>query len=473
MPLGLYISVPFCRTKCTYCNFASDVFSRTLFEKYITRLCGEIECACETAKQVGGLLEPTVDSIYFGGGTPTLLTLEQLDRIFVTIRQNFDVRPDAEITLECAPGTLSADIVECLVQNKVNRVSLGVQSFVDQEARSVGRLHTRAVVLDDISHLRSAGIGNINVDLIAGLPHQTRYSWEQSLNDLIATGVPHASVYMLEVDEDSRLGRELIAGGQKYHAHFVPDEDLTADMYEVACERLNAAGIWQYEISNFAQPEFESQHNLKYWTRQPYLGFGVDAHSMLLAGRFGNRCNRANNPPEGLIGQTTDGSGDDGNSREPYADRKGHDFQPCRPQPVPMDGTAESRALPALDSTNAPGAAAGPIQQSLNAVRFCNPDSLEKYLQGSRAEPAAISWESALEETCFLGLRLTQGLNLNDISVQFGNDALAVLSPTIAECVDSGLMERKGDYARLTAKGQLLSNEVFGKFITEPIPLSS
>src|SRR5205823_7592753 len=182
---------------------------------------------------------------------------------------------------ECAPSTLSEATLECFTRNRVNRVSLGVQSFVDQEARSVGRLHNRDTVLNDIAQLRSAGISNINVDLITGLPHQTLESWGQSLEALLSTGVPHASVYMLEVDEDSRLGRELIAGGQKYHAHHVPDEDLTADMYEIACERLNAAGIQQYEISNFARVGFESKHNLKYWTRQPYLGFGVDAHSML------------------------------------------------------------------------------------------------------------------------------------------------------------------------------------------------
>ena len=165
----------------------------------------------------------------------------------------------------------------------MNRVSLGVQSFIDKEASSVARLHTREITLDDIARLRTAGIENISVDLIAGLPHQTRESWEDSLSETIATGVPHVSVYMLEVDEDSRLGRELIAGGTKYHAHFVPDDDLTADLYERAVERLNGAGIRQYEISNFARAGLESQHNLKYWTRQPYLGFGVDAHSMLLA----------------------------------------------------------------------------------------------------------------------------------------------------------------------------------------------
>jgi len=204
-----------------------------------------------------------------------------LERVFVTISQNFSVERGAEITMECAPGTLDPAMVEAFVRCGVNRVSLGVQSFADKEAASVGRLHKREIVLDDIARLRAAGIANINVDLIAGLPYQTRESWDQSLDELIATGVPHASVYMLEVDEGSRLGRELIAGGQKYHAHFVPDDDLTAEFYEIACERLNASRIEQYEISNFARAGRESRHNLKYWTRQPYLGFGVDAHSML------------------------------------------------------------------------------------------------------------------------------------------------------------------------------------------------
>ena len=162
-------------------------------------------------------------------------------------------------------------------------MSLGVQSFVDIEAASVGRQHKRATVLDDMARLRAAGIEDINIDLIAGLPHQTAESWEFSVAEAIATGAPHVSVYMLEVDEDSRLGRELMAGGTKYHAHFVPDDELTADFYETACERLNAAGVRHYEISNFARGGKESRHNLKYWTRQPYMGFGVDAHSMLIS----------------------------------------------------------------------------------------------------------------------------------------------------------------------------------------------
>jgi putative oxygen-independent coproporphyrinogen III oxidase len=283
MPLGLYISVPFCRTKCSYCNFASDVFARAVFQRYVERVCGEIKRAAAIADEMGGHFEGQVDSIYLGGGSPTVLDVLQLEQLFLTVRRSFEVEAAAEITVECAPGTLAPEEIAALVGCGVNRVSLGVQSFVDQEARAVGRLHTREVVLEDIASLRNAGITNLNIDLIAGLPHQTAESWEFSLSQAMATGAPHLSVYMLEIDEDSRLGRELIAGGTKYHAHFVPDEDLTADLYEAACTRLEAGGVTQYEISNFARQGCESRHNLKYWTRQPYLGFGVDAHSMLYA----------------------------------------------------------------------------------------------------------------------------------------------------------------------------------------------
>ena len=282
MSLGLYVSVPFCRTKCSYCNFASDVFSRSVFQCYVDRVCADIERATETVAQMGGRNERIVDSIYLGGGTPTLLDVTQLRRMFVAITQNFRVEPGAEITVECAPGTLDAAVIEALQLCGVNRVSLGVQSFVDREASSVGRLHDRETVLEDIARLRGAGITNINIDLMAGLPHQTVDSWMFSVEQTIASQATHASVYMLEVDEDSRLGRELIAGGTKYHADFVPDEDLTADFYLMACERLEATGVREYEISNFARSGYASKHNLKYWTRQPYLGFGVDAHSMLL-----------------------------------------------------------------------------------------------------------------------------------------------------------------------------------------------
>ena len=281
MPLGLYISVPFCKTKCSYCNFASDVFSPARMQVYVDRVVDQIGTAETAAKSLNARLTREVDTIYLGGGTPSILQPAQLEALFREVYRRFSVDEQAEITVECAPGTISDDMLRTLLRCGVNRVSLGVQSFVDQEARSVGRLHTRAVVEADIARLRDSGLSNINVDLIAGLPHQTTTSWDESLEAAITLEVPHVSVYLLEVDEDSRLGRELLAGGTRYHAHFVPDDDLTAQFYSFACEKLNSEGVHQYEISNFARTGSESRHNLKYWTRQPYLGLGVDAHSML------------------------------------------------------------------------------------------------------------------------------------------------------------------------------------------------
>ena len=257
VPLGLYISVPFCRTKCSFCNFASDVFSRSAYENYVARLLEDIrnarhfaaELGCDLGPTAKGSLDDTVDSIYLGGGTPSILEAPQLLRIFAAVRGQFAVTPDAEITVECAPGTLTPALIETLLQCGVNRVSLGVQSFVDYEAQSVGRLHKRSTVLEEIARLREAGLANISIDLIAGLPHQTAESWAFSVSETIATEVPHVSVYMLEVDDESRLGRELIAGGARYHAHFVPDDDATADFYQQASEMLTAACVVQYEIS--------------------------------------------------------------------------------------------------------------------------------------------------------------------------------------------------------------------------------
>ena len=281
-PLGVYVSIPFCRSKCSYCNFASDVFGNERMAKYLDRLTAEIRAVREPSSP-WARLPHALDSIYLGGGTPSLLSHQQMRQILAALHEVFIFDPAAEITLECAPGQLSDALLESLVELGFNRVSLGAQSFVDRETSAVGRLHTRAVTLQEIARLRGAGIDDINVDLIAGLPHQTPESWRESLQQAIAADVPHLSVYMLDVDEDSRLGREMLAGGSRYHVGDVPADDAIAAMYTAACEQFEAAGIAQYEISNFARAGHESRHNLKYWTRQPYLGFGLDAHSFLPA----------------------------------------------------------------------------------------------------------------------------------------------------------------------------------------------
>jgi oxygen-independent coproporphyrinogen-3 oxidase len=280
-PLGVYISIPFCKAKCTFCNFASDAYATTRLDGYIDRLSAEIHSSRTRAEAIGAHLPQTIDTLYFGGGTPSLLTPAHLRQLFTSLRSEFTFESTPEITLECAPGQLSDETLAELLHQGVNRVSLGVQSFVDRESAAVGRLHTAAQCLAEVDRLRAAGISDISLDLIAGLPHQTPESWLHSVEQVIATGVPHASVYLLEVDDDSRLGRELLAHGPRYGAATVPTDDEAAQFYQTACELFAASGLAQYEISNFAREGHQSRHNLKYWQRQPYLGLGLDAHSML------------------------------------------------------------------------------------------------------------------------------------------------------------------------------------------------
>ncbi len=281
--LGLYISIPFCRSKCTYCNFASGVYPASEHERYTQRIVEDLSSAGSFAGDIGVDLPRRVDTVYFGGGTPSLLEPALLRRIFATIRSEFDLDANAEITVECAPGQIADETVAALAACGVNRVSLGVQSFIDREAQVSGRLHSRAIVENDLRRLRAAGITNLNVDLIAGLAGQTFASWEESLAVLVESAVPHASIYMLEVDEDSRLGREMLSGGARYYAAAVPRDEVIADMYTCGVETLARAGLAQYEISNFSHPGFESSHNLRYWQRRPYLGVGLDASSMAVA----------------------------------------------------------------------------------------------------------------------------------------------------------------------------------------------
>jgi oxygen-independent coproporphyrinogen-3 oxidase len=279
--LGIYISVPFCRSKCTYCNFASGVFPSSYFDRYVARVEDDLRLADERAVACGAVLPRHVDTVYLGGGTPSLLPPELMERLLGEAARNFEVSSDAEITVECAPGQLADETLAAMVAGGVNRVSFGVQSFVDAEAKHTGRLHTREMALGDVERVRKAGIRSVNVDLIAGLPGQSRESWRESLDVLTGAGVDHASVYMLEVDEDSRLGREVGAGGLRYYAPQVPSDDAVTEMYAEAVGISAEAGLAQYEISNFARKGAESRHNLKYWRRQPYLGVGLDAHSML------------------------------------------------------------------------------------------------------------------------------------------------------------------------------------------------
>lgn len=283
---GIYVQVPFCQTKCTYCNFHTGVVSRERYKPYAAAVCKEIDRAADLiASEMAGPLP--ADTIYFGGGTPSLLDPASLADILDALRRRF--RIDApEITLEADPETITREKAAAWLASGFNRISLGVQSFADIELQSAGRMHRRADIFTAVAALRAAGIANISMDLIAGLPRQTRASWEESARELIALRPEHVSIYMLEIDEGSRLGRESLAGGARYGAEQIPPDDAIADFYESACARLADVGYNHYEISNWALPGFCSRHNLKYWCRVPYLGLGAGAHSFDGARRWAN-----------------------------------------------------------------------------------------------------------------------------------------------------------------------------------------
>ncbi|MGH9625780.1 MAG: coproporphyrinogen-III oxidase family protein, partial [Bryobacteraceae bacterium] len=253
------------------------------------------------------------ETAYFGGGTPSLMPLELLQAIMHAI----PAQKLAETTIECAPGTINTEKIRVWIEAGINRVSLGVQSFVTSELRQVGRRHTAEIVEAEIKLLRQSGMENINIDLIAGLPGQTFASWKESLDWVERLAPPHVSVYIFEIDEDSRLGKEVLAGGMRYGAGILPSDEAAAEFYEQAVERLHGCGIERYEISNFARPGWESRHNLKYWRLEPYIGFGLDAHSFDGRERWSN--------PETLEPYFREG-GAAGQSR----DRKGAEQNPDR-----------------------------------------------------------------------------------------------------------------------------------------------
>ncbi len=354
---GVYISYPFCAQKCTYCNFASGVFGRDLEARYVDAIRAELR---ETQWPW------TPETVYLGGGTPS-----QMDTaVLVSLLEEIPGRAWREATMEAAPGSLTRERVDAWRAGGINRVSLGVQSFVTKELARTGRKHTAQIVESDVKILRDAEIQSINLDLIAGLPGQTRESWNESLDWIERLAAPHASVYMLEVDDDSRLGQEILLNGVRYGARDVPDENTIADCYEVAVERLGSIGLQRYEISNFARPGFESIHNLKYWHREPYIGLGTDAHSF------------------------------DGDWRWSHSDS---------PAAYVEDASAIDRI------------AADPV-----AERF------------------------------FLGLRLAEGIDAND---------LGPFAESIERRIAEGLLERAGSRLRLTNRGVMFSNEVFADFV--------
>lgn len=263
---GLYLHFPFCSSRCSYCDFATGLYQAELAERYVRALVAEIRASHYTGEHV--------DTIYFGGGTPSLLAPAQLEQIVATLYERFAIDPRAEVTLEINPGSVTDEKLRMFRSLGVNRASFGAQTFDDAELAKLGRSHSSADTLKTFSSLRSAGFDNVSFDLIAGLPGQTLAGWQRNINQALELSPEHLSFYLLEVHSGTPLAEHIRRGIQPE-----PDDDLAGVMYQWMLEQAAGAGYEHYEISNLCRPGFHSRHNTKYWTAEPYYGFGCSAHS--------------------------------------------------------------------------------------------------------------------------------------------------------------------------------------------------
>ncbi|HVG29638.1 MAG TPA: radical SAM family heme chaperone HemW [Pyrinomonadaceae bacterium] len=402
---GIYIHIPFCRTRCSYCDFATGQYESGLSERYVRALAREVSIfAAERTRAVErhdraadsrdhendsrsapapDAETPGVDTIYFGGGTPSLLAPAQVAHLMETVRANFDVSADAEVTMEMNPGTVTREAAEGFRAAGVNRASFGLQTFDDAQLRRLGRTHTAEDARRTLSTLRAAGFTNVSFDLIAGLPGQTVAQWSRNMDEALRLRPEHLSLYLLEVHEGTPLADQIRRG-----AHPQPDPDTAAEMYELLVERTSRAGYGHYEISNFCLPGYESRHNLKYWVGAPYYGFGNSAHSY-------------------------DGGG--------------------------VRWSNERDTLRYVEMIERAG--------------------------GAIIETNTLTAREREAESLFLGLRLMRGVDLRKHRARFGADVRSSHAEDLARFCDAGLIEVDDDTLRLTSAGALLSNEVFAAFV--------
>jgi oxygen-independent coproporphyrinogen-3 oxidase len=274
-PLGVYVHIPFCEAKCTYCHFAIDPRrpDSERQERYLRAIRAEM------ADSEAG----DADTLYFGGGTPSLMAAPRLNRLVEDVRARFRLPPGAEVTVEANPRDLDADGYRALVAMGANRLSLGAQSFDDGVLREMGRHHAASDSVQAVRLARAAGFENVSLDLVLGWPGETRERWERGLGAVLALEPDHVSLYVLEVE-----GRTALAHRQRQGRLELPDDDRVADLYLETVDRLGAAGLQRYEISNFARPGYASRHNRKYWEDVPFVGFGMSAHSLRRGRRWWN-----------------------------------------------------------------------------------------------------------------------------------------------------------------------------------------
>ncbi|MGH9823935.1 MAG: radical SAM family heme chaperone HemW, partial [Blastocatellia bacterium] len=290
---GIYIHIPFCQRKCTYCNFNTTDFDAGIVPAYTEAVAREIAHWGRVSSGLdgGSRVVRGVDSIYFGGGTPSIIDARHIDALIKACRRHFDVSGATEITIEVNPGSFARSKVEGWLAAGVNRASIGVQSFIDRELQALSRTHDASAAVRTIDSLKEAGFSNISLDLIAGLPEQSLGDWRNNLSAALKIRPEHLSLYLLEVKEGTQLYSQLKRGTRP-----LPDDDLAAEMYRIISDETGKAGYEHYEISNFARLDgsgaqispYRSQHNMKYWTGAPFYGMGCGAHSYDGRGRWVN-----------------------------------------------------------------------------------------------------------------------------------------------------------------------------------------
>jgi oxygen-independent coproporphyrinogen-3 oxidase len=452
---SLYIHIPFCARRCSYCDFNTYAGLEALIPAYDTALCGEIRLLGTAAEELPAAearmaARLPVHTVFLGGGTPSLLPLTELERIFCAVREAFDLLPGAEISLEANPGTLDFASLRGLRELGVNRLSLGMQSAHADELELLGRIHTYEQVVQAVDWARAAGFENLNLDAIFGLPEQTLERWEATLRRSLELGVEHLSLYALTLEEGTPLLGRVEAGEFPQ-----PDADLAADMYDLATELLESAGYQQYEISNWAKnsgsaqfkvenlsdvgnPPYACRHNLQYWRNQPYIGVGAGAHGYI----------------RGLSSELLEGSGQD----KEQVGAHGY-LHSMRIANVLTPGEYIQR-MAGWEAKRTPFPQTPTAALALPAPVWVSP---------AVAQVTPLSVQDEIGETMMMGLRLTrEGVSRAAFQARFGRELADVFGTQIERLIRLGLLEwagAEGDSLRLTRRGRFIGNQVFVEFI--------
>lgn len=404
--LEIYIHIPFCVKKCDYCDFLSMCCDENTKKEYVQALIREIELSREKMRDY------IVCTVFIGGGTPSILDGRYIEQIMEVLKENCEISENAEITIECNPGTVNQDKLTAYRRAGINRISFGLQSANDEELRAIGRIHNYAQFEESFRLAREAGFDNINVDIMSALPEQNVDCYEKTLEKVLALEPEHISAYSLIVEEDTPLNDRVNEALEK-GIHILPDEDTEREMYYLTEEKLKVAGYHRYEISNYSKEGYECRHNVGYWKRIEYLGFGLGASSLYHGTRYSNTDELSK-----YISLLLDGRGEEKNFTEI------HDYF--------QDDIWD-------------------IQEDVLSV-------LEGKIQ-------KLSRNDMMEEFMFLGLRMIDGVSMKKFQEDFGRSYESVYGKVTDKLINQGLIEQNGDNVKLTKRGMDVSNYAMSEFL--------